>query len=74
VWPHARYAKAFAQETFPGGVAQSIELAAFLERWLPGIERDGRLVAVFPALPSNGVVVEAGKLATDIREELENYE
>ena len=57
VWPHSRFAAAAATGNWAGHEPRSIELATWLERWTPGILRDGRLVAVFPTPEQNGVVV-----------------
>jgi hypothetical protein len=42
------------------------------ERWLPGVESDGRSVAVF-ATPAGQGVVSPQQLARDLDEELAKY-
>ncbi len=73
-WPHPQYAKACAIEGWVDCVPVEIELAAFLQRWIPGLSKDGRLVSVFATPYSSGVVVEAEILKKAIEEEIEaNY-
>ena len=74
VWPHARYAEAFATDGFSGSSPTAIPLDAWLERWLPGIAADGRSIAVFPVSPSRGVTVSTEQLRADLERELQNYE
>lgn len=74
VWPHAKYAAACANENWAEYEPHSIELDAWLERWLPGMQRDGRLAAVFPTPTSQTVNVPPDRLKGDIEAELELYE
>lgn len=73
IWPHPTYAAACAKDEWQGYEPKQIELDAWMERWLPGIKRDGRLVAVFPSPNDKGVVVEADFLAQNLEAELEKY-
>jgi hypothetical protein len=70
VWPHEKYAEACAVGDTESLKPRSIELKAWLERWLPGIRRDQRLVAVFPvpAGEASGVVVTPDRLQRDLEE------
>ena len=74
VWPHSRFAVAAAKGNWAGHEPRSIELAHWLERWIPGMLRDGLLVAVFPTPERKGVVVSPERLKADLEEELELYE
>jgi hypothetical protein len=73
VWPYGAYAALCAVDAWEGCVPKPIELTGWMERWIPGMYRDGRLVAVFPAPGDRGVVVEPRRLAADLREELAGY-
>jgi hypothetical protein len=73
VWPHQRYAEAFADGEKDGSEPQSIPLTVWMEKWLPGMERDGRLVAVFPVGIGSSVEVPPERLRADLEEELEKY-
>jgi hypothetical protein len=74
IWPHERYAAQCANEEWQGFEPKEIALQAWLSRWIPGMARDGRLVAVFPTDCDRGVFVSPAKLDDDLRSELENYE
>lgn len=73
VWPHAKYAELCALGDWSGCIASEIALNDWAERWLPGIERDGRMLAVFPTPDDQGPVVKPSRLLADILLELENY-
>src|SRR5688500_17655473 len=53
-WPHRRYAEALATGEWADSEPTEIALADFTEKWLPGMERDGLLVAVFPTPTMKG--------------------
>ena len=74
IWPHARYAQACAIDEWADCAPQSIEVHDFLDRWIPGSEKDGRHFAVFPVPDSRGVPVDAARLSADLKEELAKLE
>ena len=74
VWPNEKYAALCSEGRWAGSVPKLIELGAWMDRWIGGAKRDGRLIAVFPTTESRGVVVEPDQLATDIELELSKYE
>ncbi|MDH5446990.1 MAG: DUF2750 domain-containing protein [Gammaproteobacteria bacterium] len=74
VWPHPEYTKLCAEENWKGNNPSSIELQAFIEKWLPGMEKDGLLVAVFPTPSGKGVQVTPAELKQHLQEECEQYE
>lgn len=69
-WPHPDYAIACAVGEWAGNSPASIDVHHFLSRWLPGMEKDGMLAAVFPTLAMQGLVVSPHQLQRDIEEEL----
>src|SRR5215510_1212388 len=48
VWPHLKYAALCANGAWAGYEPKAISLETWLNRWIPGMERDNRRVAVFP--------------------------
>lgn len=74
IWPHASYAQVCARDAWQGYLPKAISLDAWINRWGPGIEGDGRLVAVFPTPDDKGIVVDAKRLNEDLKSELEKYE
>lgn len=74
VWPHPKYAALCATEQWANNVPKVIELKAWFERWIPGIEKDARLIAIFPTPTEKGTLVDPRRLESDLREELSQYE
>jgi hypothetical protein len=74
VWPHEKFAGLCSRDVWAGYLPKPVDLDIWIERWIPGMERDSRLVAVFPTPEDRGVIVEPAKVADDLREELANYE
>ena len=73
-WPHPEYAKLCAEGQWKGNEETSIDLKSFIEKWLPGMEQDNLLVAVFPTPSGKSVYVQPSCLRENIEEELEQYE
>jgi hypothetical protein len=74
IWPHEKFASLCANGGWSGCRPRPIDLDAWLERWTPGMERDQRMVAVFPTPGHRGVVVDPQRFADDLSEELSQYE
>lgn len=73
-WPEEHFAKLCATDTWKRYVPRKIELEVFLNRWLPGMQRDGIKVAVFPKPDSQGVIVEPERLRERLVAEASQYE
>lgn len=74
IWPHALYAEQCALDEWANTTAQAIDLDVWLEKWVPGMMRDGRKVCVFPIPAGQGVIVTPEKLKADLEDELSKYE
>jgi len=74
VWPHPRYAELYATEEFQDSHPEAIPLDIFIERWLPGMEKDKRLVAVFPTPQNKGIVALPLELLNQLETEKEKYD
>jgi hypothetical protein len=84
VWPHRLYAEAFLEGQWADCEAASIDFEEWMTKWLPGIEEDGRHVAVFPVpkdpeLSQTGAsmratAVEPLRLLHDLEEECAKLE
>jgi hypothetical protein len=70
IWPHHRYADACATGPWQDCHAELIDLDVWLDRWIPGMTRDKRWVAVFPTPQCMGICVSAEQLERDLRAEL----
>jgi hypothetical protein len=74
VWPHAEYAAACATGAWGGCEPKAIPLGDWMDKWLPGLARDGRMVAVFMTPNDSGVPIQPEAMARDLEAELEWYE
>jgi hypothetical protein len=74
VWPHERYAAACARKEWADAEATSIPLNDWRTRWLPGLRKGGRWIAVSPTGKDEGAVVTADVLEAALKEALSNYE
>jgi hypothetical protein len=74
VWPHRRYAEAFADAQLKGAKPAAIALEKWVEAWTSGLKTDNRGVAVFPVPSGKGVVVTPDQLREDLLEECNQYE
>ena len=73
-WPFAEFAELCSTGLWEGTIPTSISIEAYTTRWLPGLEKDGRLVGVFPNLLKQAAVINPMQLLhiiNDAREELE---
>jgi hypothetical protein len=70
VWPHPDYAAAWATDDWSDCWPEAVDLDTWLERWTPGMEEDGTLVAVFPKDDEESIVVSPADLKTSLLEEM----
>ena len=73
VWPHERFATAFASNNSQEQAA-SIALDDWLDKWLPRMLKDGRQIAVFPVPSGHGIVVSPERLMADLLAQCEGLE
>jgi hypothetical protein len=74
VWSHPDYATALAKDAWSDCSPHELNLEAFMSRWIPGMSKDNRMVAVFPTPEGKGTVVDPQRLEEDLSVELEQYE
>ena len=74
VWPHERFAAACAEGSWRGYEPRAIELSVWMERWVPGMQRDRRMVSAFPTPAGESVRVSPEDFENDLKEELALYE
>lgn len=73
VWPHPDFALASATGLWDDYIPKPIDIELWIQKWIPGIQRDNRNVAVFPTLDDKGVVISAEQLLQDLKLELSKY-
>ena len=74
IWPHSTYATLSANGDWAGYDPRSITVDVWLNRWIPGMQKDNRLVLAFPVSADKGVVVDPERIGKDLLEEMERYE
>jgi len=74
VWPHERFAAACILDEWAENEPRKIELSDWIERWIPGMIRDKRIVSVFPAPNGKSISVLPERLKDDLEEEISLYE
>ena len=72
-WPEHDFARICRTGVWKNYEPKEITLADFLNKWLPGMEKDGKLAGIFYIPGGRGVVLEPTKVLKDINEELEQY-
>ncbi len=72
LWPSEAFAEAYAASE-SDLKAKSIPLPQFLNRWLPGLEKDAIEVGVFPGADNSVWITEPADLEQDLREELSRF-
>lgn len=70
IWPHPDFAAAWAVDDWVDCQPKAIKLDIWIERWVPGLERDSTLVTVFP-VSEEGVVMTPSELEESLLAELE---
>lgn len=71
VWPTAELASDWIEDDWSDCSPVSIPLGRWLDRWLPGMRRDGIALAVFPNMDEEGMVVGPEVLRDDLKLELD---
>lgn len=72
VWPSEDFAVAYAAEE-SDLTPRSIALPRFLNKWLPGLGKDGIEVGVFPGADNSVWISEPSELEQDLRDELSRF-
>lgn len=72
-WPEEAFAQLCAEGVWESYQPKPIELNNFIEKWLPGMEKDGKSAGIFYNPEGKGIVVQPDKLLGAIQEELEQY-
>lgn len=68
VWPHPDFATQWASGEWSDCSPMAIGLKAWLERWLPGMHKDGLALAVFPGTEEEGIVVGPDDMLVSLQE------
>lgn len=72
IWPHPDFAALWATDDWADCKPKAIDLITWTSRWLPGMEADGTMLAVFPNRNEEGVVISPAEMAVDLENAGEN--
>lgn len=73
-WPEEIFATLSAKSIWAGYVATSINLSDFIEKWLPGMKKNGELAAIFPWEDKIAEIIEPEQLLLELINEVRQYE
>ncbi|BES73161.1 DUF2750 domain-containing protein [Marinobacter nanhaiticus D15-8W] len=71
VWPSAAFAAKYA-EGADGLTPRNLSLPEFFKKWVPGLQKDGLEVGVFPGTDDTLWITPAADLKNDLQDELAN--
>ncbi|MBY5921119.1 DUF2750 domain-containing protein [Ferrimonas balearica] len=66
LWHHPILVENWIKDDYANCHAMTINLADFVEKWAPGMTKDGFEVGVAPSLAGEAIVVSAEELAADL--------
>ena len=69
-WPHPTYAERFRTGAWHAYQVKEIELSTFMERWIPGMKKDGIGPAIFPVSEGSLATISVDDLEANLRCEL----
>lgn len=72
-WPEKDFSSLCAEGVWENYNSKQIKLDLFISKWLPGMEKDRVLAAIFPTPKNKGVIIQPNKLLTSLEDELRQY-
>jgi hypothetical protein len=66
VWPNSDFARAYTKDS-DGLVPKSISLPEFFKKWVPGLEKDGLEIGVFPGSDKTLWITGPSELKDDLQ-------
>lgn len=73
-WPEREFAETYIENNKLSAEPKKIELNIFLERWIPGMEKDGAQIAVFPTILEESIILDPLSLKKLIEDEAGQYD
>ncbi len=68
IWSHEELAAIWASGMHSDSQASPIDLEDWLEEWLPGMTKNGLLIAVSPSTEGDSITLGAEELLADLRD------
>lgn len=66
IWPSEAFAAAWATAEHAACTPMAIELALFLDKWVPGMTQDGFHLAIAPSMAAESLVETAEQFAANL--------
>ncbi|WP_236074961.1 DUF2750 domain-containing protein [Teredinibacter purpureus] len=74
VWPHAEFTEFYSNSSTEKLSPKSVSVPEFFSRWVPGLERDGLKISVFPNAGTEVWIMEPSEVKSDLQDEFSNSE
>ncbi|MHB1425947.1 MAG: DUF2750 domain-containing protein [Gemmataceae bacterium] len=74
VWPAEAFASLCCVEDWADKLPKAISLNDWMTKWIPGMMKDYRMIAVFPLPSHRGIVVNPERMKTDLEFALSAYD
>lgn len=72
-WPEKDFAEVCANGSWRGYSPKVIKLEDFANKWIPGMAKDGCILAIFPTPEDKGILINPDKVLKDLEEEFSQY-
>lgn len=73
IFPYEAFAQAWEKDDFPDCKPKQIDLDAWINQWLPGMQQNGTLVLVFPLSDDEeGIMLSAEEVIDILNEEIKS--
>ena len=73
IWPHEDFTKYHASSSSQKLSPKCVSVPEFFAKWVPGLDRDGLKVGVFPNSGDDVWITEPSELKEDLQEEVSNF-
>jgi len=70
-WPEKIFAEQCTNEKWENYIPKSINLMDFIQKWLPGMEKDNLNITIFYTDNNKGIIIKPSELKRDIEDKLE---
>ena len=74
LWPEKEFAQLCANSEWVNFSPKEIDINYFLEKWIPGMHKDGYGILIFPTPTNRGSPIDPMNLLDKIKLELDQYE
>lgn len=73
VWPHSDFTDYYTKRSTEKLIPKCISVPEFFAKWIPGLERDGLTICVFPNASSEVWIMEPSEVKHDLQDEFSNF-